>query len=154
MGLKKTFHLLFAIKGGKEKNGDFQHLIGHFKIQHYQNIVLKAYEDACNMKKLPWWLINAKGWPEITQWLMVDNQPLTIIEDKSFCRLVVHLEPRFVLPNHCYFLHVCLPTRYNVMATHNCITLIGGNKDISFNMICRRDVTPASFQSLTLQWLD
>lgn len=49
--------------------------------------------------------------------MALDDQPFTMVEDTRFQQLVNHLEPRFVIPNRCYFSYVCLPAKYTAIAT-------------------------------------
>lgn len=61
-------------------------------------------------------LMNAKRLPETTRRLPVDEQPFAISDDEGFCRLVIHMEPRFILPSPRYFSDVRLLARYGARA--------------------------------------
>lgn len=166
--------------GNKASSFNTSNLISHLKRQHRYDGVLKAYEDASAAKEAPPKLA-AKKCPGlvpiaaafekckrfsrddprakaicdfIIEMMALDDQPFTIVEDTGFCRLVNHLEPRFVLPSRRYFSDVCLPAKYDVIATL-LQTLIDGNKDISFTTdLWTCDVSPISLLGLTAQWLD
>lgn len=90
----------------------------------------------------------------IMEMMALDDQPFTIVEDACFCQLVNHLEPGFVFLSRRYFSDVCLPAKYDMIATllH---TLTDGKKDISFTTdLWTCDVGLVSLLGLTAQWLD
>lgn len=63
--------------------------------------------------------------------MALDNRRFNIVEDKSFCELVNHMEPRFVLlSRRFFFLDVCLAAKSGAITTllH---TPTEGNKNIS-----------------------
>ena len=61
----------------------------------------------------------AKG---ITQKMMefiaLDDQPFSVVDDVGFRRLIKHIEPRYAMPSRRHFSDVCLPELYNVVANH------------------------------------
>ncbi len=63
--------------------------------------------------------VKAKGITQkIMEFIALDDQPFSVVEDVGFCRLIEHIEPRYVMPSRRHFSEVCLPEPFNVVATH------------------------------------
>uniref|UniRef100_A0A671P1N0 BED-type domain-containing protein n=1 Tax=Sinocyclocheilus anshuiensis TaxID=1608454 RepID=A0A671P1N0_9TELE len=91
---------------------------------------------------------------KVMEFMALDDQPFSVVEDTGFQRLVRHLEPRYTLPSRCYFADVCLPEIYNRVADH-VHKLLHNDSAMSFTTdIWSSDVSPTSMLSLTAQWID
>lgn len=157
-------------------------MISYLKHLHHHDSVFKQYEDASAAKAAANPKPAAKKAPGpvpvdqafekckkfarddsrakaisdfIIEMMALDDQPFSMVEDTGFCRLLYHLEPRFEIPSHRYFPNICLPAKYDIIAT-TIRTLIDNDvHDISFTTdIWSCNVSPVSMLSLTAQWLD
>ncbi|QQP37372.1 Uncharacterized protein FKW44_017613, partial [Caligus rogercresseyi] len=91
------------------------------------------------------------------EYMALDDQPFSVVEDVGFRRLLQHIEPRYTLPSRRYFADVCLPELYNSIAgrVHELLTKDSDPPYVSFTTdIWSSDVSPASMLSLTAQWVD
>lgn len=48
----------------------------------------------------------------LAEMICKDNQPLSIVEDKGFKKLINHLEPRYIIPSRKHFAHKVIPEMY------------------------------------------
>ena len=92
----------------------------------------------------------AKG---ITQKMMefiaLDDQPFSVVDDVGFRRLIKHIEPRYAMPSRRHFSDVCLPELYNVVANHVHELIASDISAISFTTdIWSSDVSLTSMLSL------
>ncbi|QQP36332.1 Uncharacterized protein FKW44_021398, partial [Caligus rogercresseyi] len=98
----------------------------------------------------------AKGITDkIMEYMALDDQPFSVVEDVGFRRLLQHIEPRYTLPSRRYFADVCLPELYNSIAgrVHELLTKDSDPLYVSFTTdIWSSNVSPASMLSLTAQW--
>jgi len=62
---------------------------------------------------------------KIMEFMALDEQPFSVVEDQGFCQLIAHLEPRCVLPSRRYFADVSLPALYDAVAKHIHSEIIG-----------------------------
>ena len=81
------------------------------------------------------------------EFLALDNQPLSVVDDVGFRRLVEH---RYTLRSRHYFSDVDLPELHNIVETQIHELLAMSVTAISFMTdIWTSDVSPMSMQSLT-----
>lgn len=118
-----------------------------------QSLLTDAFEHG---QKLARDSARAKGITnKVMEFIALDDQPFSVVEDVGFRRLVEYIEPRYTLPSRRYFADVCLPETYNVVATHIHELLARDIHAISFTTdIWSSDVSPTSMLSLTAQWVD
>lgn len=91
---------------------------------------------------------------KIIEFIALDNQPFSVVEDVGFRRLMMHLEPRYAMPSRRYFSDVALPELQSVVASQ-IEKLLAGACHISFTTdIWTSSVSPVSMLSLTAQWID
>ena len=170
-------------RGGKKASSyNTSNLKSHLAHRHRYDGVLKEFEEACAAKEAATPKPTAKGTPGlvtidkaiekcrkfdrdeprakeittyITEMMALDDQPFSIVEDVGFKRLINNLEPRYTIPSRRLFSDVCLPAKYDQLATllHNLMD--NDARDISFTTdIWTCDVSPVSMLGLTAQWLD
>ncbi len=115
--------------------------------------VADVFEKA---RKFPSDGVKAKGITQkIMEFIALDDQPFSVIEDVGFHRLIEHIEPRYVMPSRRHFSEVCLPELFNVVATHVHEHIAADISAISFTTdIWSSDVSITSMLSLTAQWID
>ncbi|XP_073700781.1 zinc finger BED domain-containing protein 4-like [Garra rufa] len=97
-------------------------------------------------------------WKDITfrimEFICLDEQPLSVVEDKGFRRLLSCLDPRYDPPGRKYLTDVCLPTLYQTVNT-NIDRLLKDSVYISFTSdIWSADACPMSLLSLTAHFID
>ena len=91
----------------------------------------------------------------ITEMMALDDQPFSLVEDKGFCRLLRHLEPRFIIPGRRHFAEECLQAKYDETALLLHTLIDNDARHMSFTTdIWTCDVNPVSMLGLTAQWLD
>lgn len=97
-------------------------------------------------------LINTK----IMEFMGVDDQPFSVVEDTGFGRLLSHLESRHVLSGRKYFTDVALPELHQTVYAHiERLLKEGLSSSVSFTTdIWSSDVSPVSLLSLTAHWID
>ncbi|XP_023805814.1 zinc finger BED domain-containing protein 4-like [Oryzias latipes] len=89
------------------------------------------------------------------EFICLDHQPLSVVEDEGFQRLMSYLDSRYTLPGRKYFTDVCLPQLYQTVFTYvdslmkDNITSIGFTSDIWSASVC-----PMSMLSLTAQFIN
>lgn len=92
---------------------------------------------------------------KIMEFIGLDQQPLSVVEDEGFRRLVTFLDPRYVLPGRKYFTDVCLPQLYQTVYTHIDSILKDNVTSISFTSdIWSSSACPMSMLSLTAHFID
>lgn len=118
-----------------------------------QTFIDTAFEKA---KQLPSDSAKAKQITnKVMEFIALDDQPFSVVEDVGFRSLMKFMEPRYVLPSRRHFAEVCLPEIHNVVATHIHELLARDIAAISFTTdIWSSDVSPVSMLSLTAQWID
>ncbi|XP_053571558.1 uncharacterized protein LOC128661312 [Bombina bombina] len=91
----------------------------------------------------------------LTQLIILDDQPLSIVDNMGFCRFINVLEPKYDIPSRRYIADVILPQIHNTVKKHITIMLQEKIKAISFTTdIWSSSVSPLSLISLTVQWID
>ncbi|XP_048849254.1 zinc finger BED domain-containing protein 4-like [Brienomyrus brachyistius] len=107
-------------------------------------------------RKFPSDSVKAKGITQkIVEFIALDDQPFSVVEDVGFRRLIEHIEPRYVMLSRRHFSDVCLPELFNVVATHVHEHIAAEISAISFTTdIWSSDVSLTSMLSLTAQWID
>lgn len=90
------------------------------------------------------------------EFICLDHQPLSVVGDAGFKRLVYSLDPRYTLPGRKYFTDVCLPELYMTVYKHIDSLMKDDNiVSISFTSdIWSSSVSPLSMLSLTAQFID
>ncbi len=69
--------------------------------------------------KLPAGSVKATNIKEkVMEFIVLDSQPLSVVENEGFRRLVEHLEPRYSLPSRKYFSETALPELYKKVCKH------------------------------------
>ena len=93
------------------------------------------------------------GWMEF---MCLDHQPLSVVEDIGFKCLVNCLGPLYMLPSRKYFTDECLPELHQTIYSHiqslmkdDKIVLVGFTSDIWSS-----SMSPMSMLSLTAQFID
>ncbi|GAA6072183.1 zinc finger BED domain-containing protein 4, partial [Tachysurus ichikawai] len=88
------------------------------------------------------------------EFICLDEEPLSVVEDKGFRRLLSCLDPRYDPPGRKYVTDVCLPTLYQTVNT-NIDRLQKDSVYISFTSdIWNADACPMSLLSLTAHFID
>lgn len=115
--------------------------------------VANVFEKAT---KFPSDCAKAKGITQkIMEFIALDDQPFSVIEDMGFRRLNEHIEPRYALPSIQQFSDMCLSKLYNVITTHVHELIAADISAISFTTdIWSSDVSLTSILSLNAQWID
>ncbi|XP_051811092.1 zinc finger BED domain-containing protein 4-like [Acanthochromis polyacanthus] len=91
---------------------------------------------------------------KIIEFIALDNQPFSVVEDAGFRRLMMHLEPRYAMPSRRFFSDVALPELQCSVSNH-VEKLLANAAHISFTSdIWTSSVSPVSMLSLTAQWID
>ncbi|XP_077315557.1 max-like protein X isoform X1 [Lithobates pipiens] len=92
---------------------------------------------------------------KIMEFIALDDQPFSVVEDIGFRRLMQHIEPRYSLPSRRYFADTCLPELFCSVRKHVQELMTTDIIAISFTTdIWSSDVSPTSMLSLTAQWID
>ncbi|KAL3067486.1 hypothetical protein OYC64_017252 [Pagothenia borchgrevinki] len=91
---------------------------------------------------------------KIAEFIALDDQPLSVVENVGFRRLMEHLEPRYELPSRHYFTEKALPALHNKLRGHlqallTDVPSFGFTTDIWSSSVC-----PMSLLSFTAQWID
>ncbi|KAI2655629.1 Zinc finger BED domain-containing protein 4 [Labeo rohita] len=91
---------------------------------------------------------------KVLEFIVLDAQPMSFVEDEGFRRLLEYLEPRYSLPSRKYFSETALPELYKKVCEH-ISKEIKDVKSMSFTTdIWSSAVCPMSLLSLTVHWLD
>ncbi|XP_073470760.1 zinc finger BED domain-containing protein 4-like [Aquarana catesbeiana] len=91
----------------------------------------------------------------LTQFIILDDQPLSIVENMGFQRFLNVLEPKYDIPSRHYIRDIILPKIHDTVKKHINIMLQKDIKAISFTTdIWSSSVSPLSLISLTAQWID
>lgn len=100
--------------------------------------------------------VKARGITEkVMEFIALDDQPFSVVEDIGFRRLIQHIEPRYTLPSRRYFAETSLPAMYDRVAKHVHELMSTDRQTLSFTTdIWSSDVSPTSMLSLTAQWID
>ena len=86
--------------------------------------------------------------------ICLDEQPLSVVEDTGFRRLLTCLDPWYDPPGRKYLTDVCLPQLYQTVYTY-IDTLLKDNAYFSFTSnIWSADACPMSLLSLTAHFID
>lgn len=97
----------------------------------------------------------AKGITEkLLNFIVLDDQPLSVVENEGFRSLIEHLQPRYSLPSRRYLSETALPELYNRVST-KLAEKLKRVPALSFTTdIWTSDVCPMSLISLTVHWID
>ena len=92
----------------------------------------------------------------LTHFITLDDQPLSVVDNVGFRRLLKVLEPRYEIPSRLYITDLMLPKVYDKVKNH-VRSLVHDAEAISFTTdrpIWTSSVCPMSLLSLTAQWMD
>lgn len=90
----------------------------------------------------------------LTHYIALDDQPLSVVEDEGFRRLLGALEPRYEIPGRHYITDVMMPKVFDEVKKH-VSALVHGVSAFSFTTdIWTSSVCPMSLLSLTTQWIN
>lgn len=96
----------------------------------------------------------AKVTEKLVEFIALDDQPISVVENTGFRRLLEHLEPRYVLPSRHYISETAIPKLYKTVRD-NLQGLLSDVTAIAFTTdIWSSDVCPMSLLSLTAHWID
>uniref|UniRef100_A0A8C5MY44 BED-type domain-containing protein n=1 Tax=Leptobrachium leishanense TaxID=445787 RepID=A0A8C5MY44_9ANUR len=91
----------------------------------------------------------------LSQFIVLDDQPLSLVDNMGFRRFINILEPRYEIPSRRYITDVMLPKIHDAVKKHISSMLQKDMKAISFTTdIWSSSVSPVSLISLTAQWVD
>lgn len=91
----------------------------------------------------------------IIEFIALDDQPFSVVEDKGFRKLIAHLEPRYNIRCRRFFSDLSLPALYSVVTSHIHNMIDKNGLNISFTKdIWTSDASQVSMLSFTAQWLD
>ncbi|XP_070397996.1 zinc finger BED domain-containing protein 4-like [Nothobranchius furzeri] len=112
-------------------------------------------ESLKKQSKLPADNVKAMGITEkLLNFIVLDDQPLSVVENEGFRSLNEHLEPRYSLPSRTYLSGTALPELYNRVSA-KLAGKLKGVPALSFTAdIWTSDVCPMSLISLTVHWVD
>ena len=115
-----------------------------------------SLEETQELSK-PWDINDARSQrvhKRIGEMLAVDCQPLSMVEDVGFKRVLQILEPRYKCPSRKYFTDTIVP-KINTGMKKEVSKLIGGAKRISFTTdIWSNSVNTTCLLSLTAHWIN
>lgn len=91
---------------------------------------------------------------KVIKFILLDDQPLSVVENVGFQRFVEHLEPRYQLPNRHFISDTAVPLKYKEVCEliSKCLEntdMVSLTTDIWSSNVC-----PMSLLSLTAQWID
>lgn len=106
------------------------------------------------LQKLPLDSNNGKSITEkLVQFIFLDSQPLSVVENVGFRCLIEHLEPCYTLPSH-HYMKKAIPHMYNEVCDFLSKPLVNvGTVSFTTN-IWSSDVSPMFLLSLTMHWID
>ena len=115
-----------------------------------------SLEDTQELSK-PWDINDARSQrvhKRIGEMLAVDCQPLSMVEDIGFKRVLQSLEPRYKCPSRKYYTDTIIPRIYTGMK-EEVSKLVGGAKHISFTTdIWSSSINITCLLSLTAHWIN
>lgn len=91
---------------------------------------------------------------KIGQFIVLDDQPLSVVSNVGFKRLIEHLEPRYIMPSRHYIVDKTIPQMHKEV--QKCIAAhVEKANAVSFTTdIWSSDHRPLSLLSLTAHWID
>ncbi len=90
----------------------------------------------------------------LTEFIALDDQPISVVENTGFRRLLEFLEPRYELPSRHFITSTAIPELYNKVRTH-VRDLLSDGAAVSFTTdLWTSDVCPMSLLSLTAHWIN
>ncbi|KAK0140436.1 Zinc finger BED domain-containing protein 4 [Merluccius polli] len=91
---------------------------------------------------------------KIAQFIVLDDQPLSVVSNVGFKRLIEHLEPCYIIPSRHYIVNKTIPQMHEEVK--KCIAAhVEKANAISFTTdIWSSDHRPLSLLSLTAHWVD
>lgn len=105
--------------------------------------------------KLPADNVKAKAITQkLLNFIVLDDQPLSVVENVGFRSLIEYLQPRYSLPSRRYLSETALPELYNRVSS-KLAQKLKGVSTLSFTTdIWTSAVCPMSLISLTVHWVD
>ena len=90
----------------------------------------------------------------IAHFIVLDDQPLSVVNNVGFRRLINHLEPRYEMPSRSYVTETVIPNLHRDVRGF-LAKYVGSAEALSFTTdIWSSDVSPMSLLSLTAHWVD
>ncbi len=90
----------------------------------------------------------------LAEYIALDDQPLSVVDNLGFRRLLCILEPRYEIPSRTHITNTVLPKLHDFVKKH-IHNLLQDVKALSFTTdIWSSSVSPMSLISLTAQWID
>lgn len=90
---------------------------------------------------------------KVLHFIVLDDQPLSVVENEGFRNLMAYLQPRYSLPSRKYLSETALPELYSIVAK-KLADKLKGVRSMSFTTdIWTSDVCPMSLLSLTVHWV-
>lgn len=90
----------------------------------------------------------------ITEFIALDDQPFSVVDDMGFRRLLEVLEPRYEPPSRRHITDVMLPRVFDTVKAH-VQSSVADVESLSFTTdIWSSSLCPMSLLSLTAQWID
>ncbi|KAK0154005.1 Zinc finger BED domain-containing protein 4 [Merluccius polli] len=141
-----------------------KHLKKHHTTEHQDFIAARQNDERSRQEtllesfqkqgKLPHDNVKAKGITEkLLNFIVLDDQPLSVVENEGFRSLVEHLQPRYNLPSRKYLSETALPELYH-RVSGKLADKLRGVTSLSFTTdIWTSDVCPMSLISLTVHWV-
>lgn len=142
----------FAKHHGKEYEDFLQSASAKKKSELWQQ---SLQETILKCEKLPQGSNKAKVITEkVIEFILLDDQPLFVVENVGFQRLVKQLEPCYQLPNHHFISDTAVPLKFKELRKFisKCLEntdTVSLTTDFSSSNVC-----PMSLLSLTAQWVD
>lgn len=156
-------------RGGKDRAAfNTTNMIRHLKNKHpaqYSEFAVATQTKTLSQSTLKETLKNKEKLPadsekakkitaKIAEFIALDDQPLSVVANVGFSRLLEHLEPRYELPSRHYFTDTALPAIHNklrdqLLALSSEVPAFGFTTDIWSSSVCLM-----SLLSCTAQWVD
>ncbi|XP_065908971.1 zinc finger BED domain-containing protein 4-like [Dysidea avara] len=148
-----TFQAKVSKGGSSTKSYTTTNLVSH--LTKHLDVIHKIVNEVQELSK-PWDINDTRSQrvhKRIGEMLAVDCQPLLMVEDVGFKRVLQTLEPHYKCPNRKYFTDTIVPKIFTGMK--EVCKLIGTAKYISFTTdVWSSSVSIISLLSLTAHWVD
>ena len=105
-----------------------KHLQRHHLKEHQELLAVRQKDETSRQglllesfgkqSKLPADNVKAKAITgKLLNFIVLDDQPLSVVENEGFCSLMEHLQPRYSLPSRRYLSETVLPELYQRVST-------------------------------------
>lgn len=149
-----TTNLIKHLKKHKEQHEEYTKLTkGNAEMAKPKQLTLEAALG--RREKFPCNSVKARKITErVTEMIVMDNQPISIMEDTGFWRHLELLEPRYGLPSRHYVTDKSLPALFTKVCAH-VQDLLSDVPVISFTTDSwSSNVNPMALLSLMAHWID